>query len=101
LFRRNSAHQLKGTTIVSAVMGKEKVSFVWIHFDKDRRCRKCPYIDKSKSATTTAMANHLKKAHGIHSDSGSAGLQRTSSSISGCSDTGSEKKQVMHVIAIC
>jgi hypothetical protein len=47
------------------------------------------------------MANHLKKAHGIHSDSGSAGLQRTSSSISGCSDTGSEKKQVMHVIAIC
>jgi hypothetical protein len=50
-------------------MPKDKRSFVWRFFDKDllgvRKCRKCPYSDKSKSATTSAMVTHLRSAHGI------------------------------------
>ena len=60
-------------------MPKSKSSFVWKYFDevtmkvgghgsvvvKGRKCKSCPYIDKSKTATTTAMTKHLLHIHHI------------------------------------
>jgi len=53
----------------STKMPKVKTSWVWDFFvacpdSKDRKCKRCPYIDRSKS-TTSAMAVHLRDAHKI------------------------------------
>jgi len=50
-------------------MPKVKTSWVWDFFvsdpkSGDRKCKRCPYMDRSKS-TTTAMAVHLRDAHKI------------------------------------
>jgi hypothetical protein len=52
-------------------MPKEK-SFVWKYFSRVggedsnlKQCQKCPYINKSTSASTSAMAFHLQSKHGI------------------------------------
>ena len=60
-------------------MPKSKSSFVWKYFYevtmkvgghgsavvKGRKSKLCPYIDKSKTATTTAMTKHLLHIHHI------------------------------------
>ena len=53
----------------SEMSGHKQRSFVWDYFLKDvsgaKKCLKCPYTDRSKSSTTTAMVTHLRMAHGI------------------------------------
>jgi hypothetical protein len=49
----------------------EKRSFVWKYFVKEGdtcKCTKCPYTHKPKSATTSAMAHHLRVVHKIAPD---------------------------------
>jgi hypothetical protein len=53
----------------TVAMPKVKTSWVWDYFvtdssSGDRKCKRCPYVDRSKS-TTSAMAAHLRDAHKV------------------------------------
>ena len=58
-------------------MPKARTSFVWHYFsditknppqvsgERVRQCKLCPYVNKSKSKTTTSMLTHLRTVHSI------------------------------------
>jgi hypothetical protein len=60
-----------------STMPKAKTSFVWHYFsditktpplisgERVRQCKLCPYVNKSKSKTTTSMLSHLRSFHSI------------------------------------
>lgn len=76
---------------------------MWDYFDDNfssdgsnsgHRCRRCPYVDHSKSKTTSAMATHLRKVHNI-TELASANSNDMSSSNSNTSSNFSRPSPVL------
>jgi hypothetical protein len=85
-------------------MPKGKTSYVWEHFVVDptsgvRKCKRCPYNDRSKS-TTTAMCTHLRVVHQIFPSEKSENSQSQSSSNStgDIKNSSGQAEKVIHAI---